>query len=45
MLEENKEIYNIGFQKKLEESEKLDKNWKNYEKIYNLNYYLRISIT
>ena len=38
MLEENKEIYNIGFQKKLEESEKLDKNLgRIMREIYNLN--------
>ena len=38
MLNENKEVYNIGFERKLEESEKLDLNLgKIMRNIYNLN--------
>ena len=38
MLNENKEVYNIGFETKLEESEKLDLNLgRIMRNIYNLN--------
>ena len=38
MLKENKEVYNIGFETKLEESEKLDLNLgRIMRNIYNLN--------
>ena len=47
MLNENKEVYNIGFERKLEESEKLDLNLgKIMRNIYNLNVIAwRISIS